>query len=121
MMQEERIDEDNLQIENIESKVRDKEFTPLEYDLSIIPADYTLEILCQKLKNDKIVIAKFQKSYVWNTVQNSRLIESFMMGLLIPPIFFYVQPDQKNLVIGGRQRLQSIFYFFEGYFGEADD
>jgi uncharacterized protein with ParB-like and HNH nuclease domain len=43
-----------------------------------------------------------------------------MMGLPIPPIFFFIQPDNTYLIIDGRQRLQTIFYFFEGYFGESD-
>ncbi len=111
---------DDLQIEKIESDQLDDEETPLAYDITIIPADFTLEVLYQKWKNSEIVIPVFQRSYVWNIVQASRLVESFMMGLPIPPVFFYVQPDQKNVVIDGRQRLQSVFYFMDGYFGEAD-
>ena len=120
MAQEVSNEVDDLQIEEIDSELRDEETTPLEYDITVIPADYTLEVLYQKWQNKEIVIPSFQRSYVWKIVQASRLIESFMMGLPIPPVFFYVQPDQKNLVIDGRQRLQSIFYFLEGYFGDAD-
>lgn len=112
--------EDILQIENIESELKDGETTPLEYDIAIIPADFTLEVLYLKWQKKEIIIPKFQRSFVWTIIQASRLIESFMMGLPIPPIYFYVEPDQKNLVIDGRQRLQSIFYFFDGYFGEPD-
>ncbi|MDH3277148.1 MAG: DUF262 domain-containing protein [Nitrosopumilus sp.] len=71
-------------------------------------------------KDGDIEIPEFQRSYVWTISQASRLIESFLMGLPIPPVFFYIDENQKNLVIDGRQRLQSIFYFFEGYFKEAD-
>lgn len=113
--------EDELELTNTEGEANDEELTPLTYDISIIPADYTLEVLYSKWNKKEIVIPKFQRSYVWNIVQASRLIESFMMGLPIPPVFFYIQLDQKNLVIDGRQRLQSIFYFFDGYFGESDD
>jgi uncharacterized protein with ParB-like and HNH nuclease domain len=113
-------EQDDLQIEDIESETKDAETTPLEYDIIVIPADYTLEVLYQKWKNKEIVMPPFQRSYVWNIVQASRLIESFLMGLPIPPVFFYVETDQKNLVIDGRQRLQSIFYFFDGFFGESD-
>ena len=112
---------DDLEIEQIESEERDNEITPLNYDLSIYPADFTLEVLYQKWKNDDIKIPKFQRGFVWNIVQSSRLIESIMMGLPIPPIFLYVQDDNTNLVIDGRQRLETIFYFFEGFFKEEDD
>lgn len=120
MTQEETLAEQDIQIEKIESEVKDDEITPLEYDITIYPADYTLEVLYQKWNNDEIVIPKFQRGFVWTIVQASRLIESFMMGLPIPPIFFYIQADQKYLVIDGRQRLESVFYFFDGFFGEAD-
>lgn len=112
---------DDLEIEQIESEERDSDITPLNYDLSIYPADFTLEVLYQKWKNKDIQIPKFQRGFVWNIVQSSRLIESIMMGLPIPPIFLYVQNDNTNLVIDGRQRLESIFYFFDGFFKEEDE
>lgn len=110
----------DLDQNSTEDEEKDDELTPLKYDISIIPADYTLEVLYHKWKNGDIEIPEFQRSYVWTIVQASRLIESFMMGLPIPPIFFYVDENQKNVVIDGRQRIQSIFYFFEGYFKESD-
>jgi len=52
-------------------------------------------------------------------IQATRLIESFLVGLPVPAIFLYTEPDtQKLLVIDGQQRLKSIYYFIEGYFGE---
>lgn len=44
-----------------------------------------------------------------------------MIGLPVPPIFLYIDDEYHNLVIDGQQRLVSIRYFFEGYFGEADE
>jgi hypothetical protein len=106
-----------LRLAKIASEDKDEELTPLEYDISIYPADYTLEVIYQKWKNGDIVIPKFQRAFVWSLKQSSRLIESFMMGLPIPPVFFYIQADQKYLVLDGRQRLESVFYFFDGVFG----
>lgn len=120
MTSPETSDVQNLEFEKIESESKDEENTPLKYDISIFPADYTLEVLYQKWNNEEIVIPKFQRGFVWTITQASRLIESFMMGLPIPPVFFYIQPDEKYLVIDGRQRLESIFYFFNGVFREPD-
>jgi uncharacterized protein with ParB-like and HNH nuclease domain len=78
-------------------------------------------VLDKKLNEEEICIPKFQRGFVWNISQASRLIESFMMGLPVPPIFLYIQPDQKYLVIDGRQRLQTISCFFKGIFGQADE
>lgn len=40
------------------------------------------------------------------------------MGLPVPPVFFYIDENNKSLVIDGQQRILSIVYFFEGYFGK---
>lgn len=109
---------DNIEIKQTEDETKDDENTPLSYDITNYPADYTLEVLHQKLKNKEIIIPTFQRGFVWNLVQSSRLIESFLMGLPIPPIFLYIGSDEKYLVIDGSQRLRTIFYFFEGSFGE---
>jgi hypothetical protein len=42
------------------------------------------------------------------------------MGLPVPQVFFYVNDEDVLEVIDGQQRLKSIAYFFEGYFGEPD-
>lgn len=107
---------DDLEIEDIESERKDNEITPLNYDLSIYPTDFTLEVLYQKWQNKDITIPKFQRGFVWKIGQSSRLIESIMMGLPIPPIFLHIQDDGTSRVIDGRQRLESIFYFMSGHF-----
>lgn len=111
---------DDVQIEHIDSEVEDSESTPVEFEIATYPADYTLEVLFQKWKSEDIVIPKFQRGFVWKISQASRLIESFMLGLPVPQIFIYTDPEQKSLVVDGQQRLKSIFFFFEGLFGEED-
>ena len=39
------------------------------------------------------------------------------MGLPVPPVFFYIDDENKNLVIDGQQRILSTVFFFDGYFG----
>jgi uncharacterized protein with ParB-like and HNH nuclease domain len=111
---------DDIQIEPIDSEVEDSESTPVEFEIATYPADYTLEVLFQQWKSEDIVIPKFQRGFVWKISQASRLIESFMLGLPVPQIFIYTDPEQKSLVVDGQQRLKSIFFFFEGFFGEED-
>lgn len=120
MSTESLIDIEELQVETDETEEQDNELTPLHYDISIYPSDFTLEVLHKKWQKKEIIMPKFQRDFVWNKKQASKLVESFMMGLPIPPIFLAIQPDQTFLVIDGRQRLQSVFYFFEGYFGQPD-
>jgi hypothetical protein len=39
------------------------------------------------------------------------------MGLPVPPVFFYIDEQNKSLVIDGQQRILSIIFFLDGYFG----
>jgi hypothetical protein len=79
-------------------------------------------VLHLKWKSSEILIPDFQRGFVWKQVQASKLIESFLVGLPVPAVFFYNErSSQKFFVIDGQQRLRSIFYFFEGYFGQEID
>lgn len=104
-----------------EKQIENEESPFIEYDITSYPADYTLSVLWQMFKNGDITIPSFQRGFVWTQRQAAALIESFLMGLPVPPIFFYIDAENKNLVIDGQQRLMSIFYYFEGYFGQENE
>ena len=93
----------------------------VEYDIATYPSDNTLEVLHKMWGDGKkdITIPDFQRGFVWNIQQSSKLIESFLIGLPVPPVFFYIDKENKNLVVDGQQRILSIMFFFEGYFGHA--
>jgi uncharacterized protein with ParB-like and HNH nuclease domain len=93
----------------------------IEYDITTYPSDFTLSVLHEMWKNRSINIPDYQRDFVWTINQSSLLIESFLIGLPVPPVFFYIDDENKNLVIDGQQRLLSIFYFFEGYFGKENE
>lgn len=109
------------EIEPIESEIEDAESSPPEYEISTYPADFTLQVLYQQWQREQIVIPPFQRQFVWKQPQASKLIESFLLGLPVPPVYLYTErKSEKSLVIDGQQRLKSIFYFFEGFFGEEE-
>jgi uncharacterized protein with ParB-like and HNH nuclease domain len=112
-------DEYNEGIETNASEADDLESTPSTYEVITYPADFTLEGLVAKYKKGTMIVPGFQRNYVWNIKQASRLIESFLLGLPVPAIFLFTD-DAKNeqLVIDGQQRLKTLVYYFEGYFGE---
>jgi len=120
MTDENDLQANDLEFETIQSETEDSESAPPAYEINSYPADYTLEVLFRKWQDKEIIIPPFQRGYVWNIRQASRLIESFMLGLPVPQIFLYEGADKKSLIIDGQQRLKTIFFFFEGYFGEAD-
>lgn len=110
----------DIELEPITSEDEDYESAPPEYEISTFPADYTLEVLHSKWTAKDIHIPTFQRSFVWKQVQASKLIESFLVGLPVPAVFLYTErKSQTHFVIDGQQRLKSIFYFLDGYFGES--
>lgn len=89
----------------------------VSFDLNIYPSDYTLKGLAEMWNDGEIEVPDFQRNFVWSIKQSSLLIESFLLGLPVPQVFFYVGDDEKRLVIDGLQRVSSIVFFFKGYFG----
>lgn len=106
-------------LEDIKSEKDDLESSLPSYDILAYPADYTLEVLVDKWRKGQIKIPPFQRQFVWSQSQASKLIDSFLMGLPVPPVFVFSDRQSHNLlVVDGQQRIRSIAYFFEGYFGE---
>jgi len=103
--------------ELVTDEVMDEGEAFVTYDIASYPSDLTLSVISEMWKNKDITIPDFQRNFVWNIKQASLLIESFLLGLPVPQIFFYIDEENKNLVIDGQQRIMTIIYFFEGYFG----
>ena len=121
MLTNDRQDAD-LELEPIDSEDEDYESAPPDYQIATYPADFTLEVLYQKWKSHEILVPEFQRRFVWKQTQASKLIESFLVGLPVPAIFFYSEKkSRKYLVIDGQQRLKSIFFYFDGYYGPERD
>lgn len=93
----------------------------LKYDLINYGVDYSLEELIRRIKENEIIIPKFQRKYVWKKEDASRLIESFLLNLPVPQIFLFRKKDQTNLVVDGQQRLWTIKFFFEGKFKDGTE
>jgi hypothetical protein len=106
-------------LEALESEEADRGISPPTYEIVTYPADYTLTGLVEKWKAGDIIVPPFQRRFVWTPAQASKLIESFLLGLPVPPVFLYAKADNKFLVVDGQQRLTSIAYFFEGYWEEG--
>jgi hypothetical protein len=108
-----------IELEKIESEEEDSATGRTRYELFTYPADFTLEVLNQKYLNGEIGIPPMQRRFVWTQNQGSKLIESFLLGLPVPPIFLYAEKKSEQLmVVDGQQRLKSITYFFKETFGD---
>lgn len=67
------------------------------------------------LHNDKEIIIRpeYQRLFRWSNEQRSRLIESILLGLPIPPIFLIENEDGILELIDGLQRTSSVLQFLD--------
>src|SRR4051812_43875446 len=62
--------------------------------------------------NREIVIdPEFQRLFRWHIGQKSKLIESLLLGIPLPPIFVFEKEDASWELIDGLQRISTILEF----------
>lgn len=59
---------------------------------------------------------EYQRRLRWTAAQKSRLIESLLLNIPVPPVFFYESEAARYEVMDGQQRLNTINDFFSGGF-----
>ncbi len=81
--------------------------------------DWTVSVLCDKYKKGKINLQpEYQRQYVWSLKPElpSRLIESLLLDIPVPPIYFADMPGGQLEVIDGQQRLTTLVRFLDNQF-----
>ena len=88
-----KIDIEDEEISEIEEN--ESEHTFEKYDVSVLPNDFNIQTIFSYMENDVFKIPKFQRNYVWEHHQASKLIESILLELPIPQIFLYQYDKNK--------------------------
>ena len=78
--------------------------------------DFTVETMVEKVTDGSVFVPDFQRRYVWNDGQASRLIESLIIQCPIPVIYLNQEPDERLSVIDGNQRLTTIRRYLSNEF-----
>ena len=87
----------------------------IRYSISSYGADMPVDGIVDRLNREDIFIPPFQRNFVWTHTQASRFIESLLIGLPVPGIFMFKEPDSRKLmVVDGQQRLQTLQCFHDG-------
>jgi hypothetical protein len=83
--------------------------------------EYTVELLAIKMQKGDFVVPSYQRNFTWEDDRKSRFIESLIMGLPIPFLFFWENPATGNLeIVDGSQRLRTIEEYILGDFALGD-
>lgn len=78
--------------------------------------EYSVELLANKMHNGDFEIPWYQREDTWEPERKSRFIESLLMGLPIPFLFFWEKPSGSLEIVDGSQRLRTIDQFVLGDF-----
>jgi len=90
--------------------------------IEFFTTEYSVELLSTKMQDGSFEIPSYQREDTWEDERKSRFIESLLMGLPIPFLFFWERPDGKLEIVDGSQRLRTITQFLTGEWplGELD-
>ncbi|WP_432769020.1 MAG: DUF262 domain-containing protein [Sphingopyxis sp.] len=76
--------------------------------------EYSVELLAEKMARDEFVIPAYQREFTWESKRKSRFIESLIMGLPIPFLFFWEMENGKLEIVDGSQRLRTLHEYVLG-------
>ncbi len=111
---------DEFEVDDIEEELPDDNlafWSERQRELVTAQADYNLGTL-RDLANDNTIDMKphFQRRYRWDILKQSRLIESLLLNVPIPPIYLNEDRYGRYSVIDGKQRISAVQQFLSGDF-----
>ncbi len=79
------------------------------------PYDFAVRSLADQIRDGSLVLQDvYQRNFIWDRARSSRLIESLLLNIPIPVVYFVEDETSILTVVDGHQRLKSIFDFVEG-------
>lgn len=99
----------------------DKKYTAGEVRIVTEQARYPMSTVPQLTTGGSYNLnPEFQRRHRWSREKQSKLIESFIMNVPVPPIFLYEDEYSHYEVMDGLQRLTAITEFYEDRFPLAE-
>lgn len=91
-----------------EKQIREK-----EKEVNFDTKDYPIEVLVHKFRNGEFYIPEYQRKFIWDKERRVKFIESVLLGLPIPFMFFSDNEDGRCEIIDGAQRTQTLEAFLD--------
>lgn len=92
----------------ISAVARQVKFTVAEYPISVYVSRFSDDA------NGRFFVPAYQRKLAWRPQQQSEFIESLLVGLPIPFLFFYQMPDGRMEIVDGSQRMRAMRAFLKG-------
>ncbi len=102
---------------SIEQKIEaDAQIKEIQKQIDYDTKDYTIQYLVDKFNKGDFFIPEYQREFIWKESHRSLFIESVLLGLPIPFMFFGNCENGKIEIIDGAQRIQTLNSFISGEF-----
>lgn len=93
----------------------EKQILDYSKKIDFYTSEYTVEILAQKMADEEYTIPEYQREFTWDEPRKSKFIESLIIGLPIPFLFFWMNDVTGKLeIVDGSQRLRTIEEYLNG-------
>lgn len=103
--------------EIVESEVlkSSQQINEKKQDIKYDTRDYVIRYLKQLFEEDNLYVPlDYQRNFIWNENDKCFFIESVLMGLPIPFMFFSDTEDGRIEIVDGAQRTRTLVQFLQG-------
>ncbi len=92
-----------------------QQITEKKQDIKYDTRDYVIGYLKQMFENGNLYVPlDYQRNFIWSDTDKCFFIESVLMGLPIPFMFFSDTKDGRIEIVDGAQRTQTLIEFLQG-------
>lgn len=102
------------QISDEQKQVADEAIAAVARQVKFTVAEYPVSMYVSRFRSDtgdRYFVPEYQRNLAWSDEQKSQFIESLLVGLPIPFMFFYQANDGRMEIVDGSQRMRSMRAF----------
>lgn len=95
-----------------EVSISAKQISEKKQDINFDTRDYVIKYLVEQYEEDEFYIPlEYQRNFIWGDKDRCFFIESVLMGLPIPFMFFADTKDGRTEIVDGAQRTRTLVQF----------
>jgi hypothetical protein len=92
------------------------DFPPAERKVITQSYDLSVSTILDQWDNEQLILPRIQREYVWDNPRASRLVESLLLNIPIPVLYFAEDDDARWEIIDGHQRIVSVVRYLKNEF-----
>ena len=108
-------EEIDVPVQKLSDEDLSKKYSETQIRIVRTSLDFSLHTLASSIKDKSYIDISpgYQRRARWDKRKKSLLIESFLMNVPVPPLFFFEKDYNQYEIMDGRQRLEAISEFLD--------